>query len=80
MIHHSKSIDSLQMVPPKTITLSDGRIAISFRDVLYNLLVNQIKGVDYQRFNEKVKKKATKVLSPKHRKRIERQAKRMMRG
>lgn len=74
------------MVPPQRMTLDDGQIAISFRDVLYNILVNQIKGVDYREMNEKVKEKTLRVstskhpMSHKHRKRLERQMKRLVRS
>ena len=54
----------------------DGVTHVCFRDIVHNLLIEQI---DFRAFNEKIKEKATKPLSPKHRKRLLRQAKRMSR-
>jgi hypothetical protein len=73
---------SLELVRPRTRTIN-GLVHISFRDVLYNILVNQIRGhtgQDVQNLMKKVSSASTKELSPRHRKRLHKQAKRIMGG
>jgi hypothetical protein len=66
-----------RIIPPEKKTI-DGVVHVCFRDVVHNLLVEQITGhVDYKAFEEKIKSKAAKPLSPKHKKRLLRQAKRI---
>jgi hypothetical protein len=60
---------------PQRITI-DGQIHLSFRDLLYNIVLNTLQNVDYQKLNKKVQDVSTKVLSAKHRRRLERQLKR----
>jgi hypothetical protein len=74
----SNSLKALQLIPPEKKTIN-GQVHICFRDVVHNLLVNQIQGsvVNFKEINDKVKYKATKVLSPKHRKRVTKQLKKL---
>lgn len=50
----------------------DGRQYVNFRDMLQNLVINQILQTDYQLINKKVNvvKEHSKDLSPKHRRRL----------
>ncbi|HEX5518889.1 MAG TPA: hypothetical protein VFX18_00460 [Candidatus Nitrosocosmicus sp.] len=71
-----ETLSSLRPVIPQK-TIIDGRPYISFRDVMYNLVLNNIKGLDYESVDKKVKVATTKPLSPKHRKRIMKQIKKL---
>jgi hypothetical protein len=77
----STSLKSLQMIPPEKKTI-DGVVHVCFRDIVHNLLVEQVTGqvVDFKAMEDKIKYKATRPLSPKHRKRIIKQAKRLEGG
>jgi hypothetical protein len=50
----------------------DGRQYVNLRDMLQNLVINQILQTDYQLINKKVNvvKEHARDLSPKHRKRL----------
>jgi hypothetical protein len=60
---------------PKKVMI-DGQAHLSFEDVLYNLVLNNIKQVNYQEISKKVENLSTQQLSRKHRLRLEKQLKR----
>lgn len=76
----STSMSAQRMIPPEKKTIN-GQVHICFRDVVHNILVNSItqqqSGMNFIEFNEKIKHKASKSLSPKHKKRILKQAKKL---
>lgn len=72
-----ETINSLQPVIPQR-TMIDGKPFLSFRDILYNLVLNNLKSLDYDTIDKKVQKATTRVLSPKHRRRILKQMKKSM--
>lgn len=58
-----------------------GHQYVPFRDILQNLIINQILKTDYQLINKKVNvvKEHANTLSPRHRKRLLRQLRRGIR-
>jgi hypothetical protein len=77
MKHYKKgerSLKAMHMIAPERKTIN-GVVHICFRDIIHNLLVNEINGApqDFTAMTENIKRKSNTKLSPKHRKRIERQ-------
>lgn len=73
-----ETITSLQRRIPEQMKIG-GQVYINFRDVIFNLLLNNIQQVDFSHVTEKIQNYSAKhkVLSPRHRRRVERQLKKM---
>lgn len=70
-----ETIKTMMARRPEKIMLN-GQAHISFEDVMYNLILNNIKQVNYQEITQKVETMSTQQLLPKHRRRLEKQLKR----
>lgn len=73
-----ETISSLQRRIPEQMKIG-GQVYINFRDVIYNLLLNNIQQVDFTQVTDKIQSYSAnhKVLSARHRKRIEKQLKKV---
>ena len=78
MVKHQKigqeTLNSLQLVTPQQYIIN-GKPYLSFRDILYNLILNNVKGMDYDTITKKVDTITKKPMGPKHRRRILKQLK-----
>lgn len=88
MKHYKKGTELLKassIVSPEKTTI-DGRVCLAFKDIVHNLAVTQIKGLEFSDsnvFTEKVKttfdtaSKSEHPMSHRHRKRLLRQSKKL---
>lgn len=80
MVKHSRigeeTLNSLQLVTPQQYVI-DGKPYLSFRDILYNLILNNVKGMDYDTITKKVDTITKKPMGPAHRKRLAKQLKKL---
>ena len=73
-----ESLDTLHNRTPKQ-TRINGQVYIHFEDVIYNLLLSNLKHVDFREVSHKTQSYAANyhVMSPRHRKRMEKQLKKV---
>lgn len=80
MVKHRKigeeTLNSLQTVTPQRYTIN-GKPYLAFRDILYNLILSNMKGMDYDTVNKKVDTITKKPMCRKHRIRLEKQMKKL---
>lgn len=70
-----ETLDTMTHKQP-SVMLMGGKQYLSFKDIFYNLLLNQLQHVDFDEVNKKVETLTTQPMSRKHRERLKRQLKR----
>ena len=73
-----ETVNTLERRIPEQTRIG-GQVYINFRDVLYNLILNNLQQVDFAQVTKKVQNVSVhgKQLSPKHRKRLMKQLKKV---
>ena len=73
-----ETVNTLERRIPEQTRIG-GQVYINFRDILFNLVINNLQHIDANTVSKKIQNYSIQrnTLSPKHRRRIEKQLKRV---